>query len=210
VSSLRALSEAIAARDPYTRWHSDRVAVLAHAVADRLGCDQRRLRVLRVGGALHDIGKLAVAEAILAKPGPLTDAELAEVRAHPEVGARIVARVPALRPALPGVLYHHERWDGLGYPSRRRGHEIPLEARILAVADSFDAMTSNRPYRRALPREQALAEVDRCAGTQFDPEVAMAFLDVLESGVLAVAAGPRSTGWTRPRASSSPARSPRR
>ena len=188
MSSLRALSEAIAARDPYTRWHSDRVAVLAHAVADRLGCDQRRLRVLRVGGALHDIGKLAVAEAILAKPGPLTDAELAEVRAHPEVGARIVARVPALRPALPGVLYHHERWDGLGYPSRRRGHEIPLEARILAVADAYEAMIADRPYRAGMSDADARAELLRCAGTQFDPEVVEAFLSA-RTGVEALAAG---------------------
>jgi HD-GYP domain-containing protein (c-di-GMP phosphodiesterase class II) len=188
VSSLLALSHAIDARDPYTRGHSERVAALAHAVAGRLGCDARWLGVVRVGGALHDVGKLAVADTILRKPGPLTEAELAEVRAHPEVGARIVSLVPSLRPALPGVLYHHERWDGRGYPTRRRGREIPLEARILAVADSFDAMTSNRPYRAALPAEQALAEVDRCAGSQFDPDIALAFVEIWESGALGITA----------------------
>jgi len=145
-----------------------------------------------MGGALHDIGKLAVSEAILRKAGPLTEAELAEVQVHPETGARMIEATEELRPAIPCVLYHHERWDGGGYPSGRAGRLIPVEARILAVADSFDAMTSTRPYRGALPLEQALAEIDRCAGTQFDPELARMFLEACESGALAVTTVPRA------------------
>ena len=161
----------------------------------RLGCDESRLALLRLGGALHDIGKLVVSEAVLNKPGPLTSTEQAEVREHPEAGARMVALDRSLRPALPGVLYHHERWDGLGYPTGRAGKEIPLEARILAVTDSFDAMTSDRPYRAALTHEQAIAELERCSGSQFDPDVALVFLEAWESrafgieGVLRAAAG---------------------
>jgi HD-GYP domain-containing protein (c-di-GMP phosphodiesterase class II) len=181
VSALLALSEAIEARDPYTRGHSARVARTAHAVGVRLGCDESRLALLRLGGALHDIGKLVVSEAVLNKPGPLTSAEQAEVREHPEAGARMVALDRSLQPALPGVLYHHERWDGLGYPTGRAGTEIPLEARILAVTDSFDAMTSDRPYRAALTHEQAIAELERCSGSQFDPDVALVFLEAWES-----------------------------
>jgi HD-GYP domain-containing protein (c-di-GMP phosphodiesterase class II) len=159
---------------------------MAHAVGLRLGCDETRLAALGLGGALHDVGKLAVSETILSKPGPLTEAEVVEVRRHPEAGARLVVLDHTLRPAMPGVLYHHERWDGAGYPTGRAGAAIPFEARILAVVDSFDAMTSDRPYRPALPAEHAIEELDRCAGTQFDPDVALAFLDAWESGALGV------------------------
>ncbi len=184
MSALLALSEAIEARDPYTRGHSTRVARMAHAIGLRLGFDEARLAALGLGGALHDVGKLAVSEAILNKPGPLTEAEVEEVRRHPDTGARLVMLDDTLRPAIPGVLHHHERWDGAGYPSGRAGAEIPFEARILAVVDSFDAMTSNRPYRAALPAERAVAEVDRCSGSQFDPDVALAFLEAWESGAI--------------------------
>ena len=192
MGALLSLSEAIESRDPYTRGHSARVARMAHAVGLRLGCDQARLTLLGLGGALHDVGKLAVSEAVLNKRGQLTPEEWAEVRTHPEAGARLVALDRALRPALPGVLYHHERWDGCGYPSGRAGTEIPIEARILAVADSFDAMTSDRPYRAALPADRAIEEVDCCAGTQFDPDVAIAFLVAWESGAFGVTAALRA------------------
>jgi HD-GYP domain-containing protein (c-di-GMP phosphodiesterase class II) len=182
MSALLALSDAIEARDPYTRGHSVRVARTAHAVGLRLGCSKGSLTLLDLGGALHDVGKLVVSETILGKPGPLTVQELAEVRAHPEAGARLVALDRTLLPALPCVLYHHERWDGGGYPTGRAGMKIPVEARILAVVDCYDAMTSDRPYRAALPPEDAVAEVDRCAGTQFDPDVASAFVAAWESG----------------------------
>ena len=187
VVGLLALSDAIEARDPYTRGHSARVARMAHAVGLHLGFDETRLALLGLCGALHDVGKLVVSEAVLNKPGPLTDEELEEVRGHPAAGARMVALDRSLLPALPGVLYHHERWDGAGYPTGRAGASIPIEARILAVADSFDAMTSDRPYRIALPGEEAIAELDRCRGTQFDPDVALIFLEAWESGVFGIA-----------------------
>jgi HD-GYP domain-containing protein (c-di-GMP phosphodiesterase class II) len=186
MSTLLAISEAIEARDPYTRGHSVRVAQMALGLGMRLGCDDVLLGLLHLGGALHDVGKLVVSETILGKPGPLSEDELAQVRAHPEVGARMVALDRALRPTFPGVLFHHERWDGRGYPTGCAGVQIPLEARILAVVDCYDAMTSDRPYRAALAPEEAATEVDRCAGTQFDPDVAAAFLAAWESGTLGV------------------------
>ena len=185
---LTMLTGAIEARDPYTRGHSSRVTELAEALARRLGWGEERIASLRLGGPLHDIGKLAVSDDVLRKEGRLDADELAEIREHPKNGARLLLRVAALRAAIPYVLYHHERWDGTGYPSGKAGEEIPLEARILAVADAFDAMTSDRPYRRALTLEQALAEVDRCAGTQFDPRVAEVFLGLFAESELAEAA----------------------
>jgi putative nucleotidyltransferase with HDIG domain len=175
---LSMLSRAIEARDPYTRGHSTRVTELAEAVARRLGWSEGQIATLRVGGPLHDIGKLAVSDEVLCKEGRLDDDELAQIREHPKIGAKLLLRVTALREAIPYVLYHHERWDGTGYPSGKAGEEIPVEARVLAVADAFDAMTSDRPYRSALSHEEALAEVERCAGTQFDPKIARVFLEV--------------------------------
>jgi HD-GYP domain-containing protein (c-di-GMP phosphodiesterase class II) len=188
MSALLALSDAIEARDPYMRGHSVRVAQMALEVGVRLGCDNGRLGLLHLGGALHDVGKFVVAEAILAKPGPLTEAEFAQIREHPEAGARLVALDRGLRAAFPGVLFHHERLDGGGYPTGCAGAQIPLEARILAVVDCYDAMTSDRAYRSALRAEDAVAEVDRCAGSQFDPDVAVAFLAAWESGAGVTAA----------------------
>ena len=173
---LTVLTGAIEARDPYTRGHSARVTALAEEVARRLGWSEARLASLRIGGPLHDIGKLAVSDDVLRKEGRLDESELAQIREHPKIGARILLRMASLREAIPYVLYHHERWDGHGYPSGKAGEEIPLEARVLAVADAFDAMTSDRPYRRALSREEALTEVERCSGTQFDPEIVQVFL----------------------------------
>src|SRR5919201_2321039 len=154
---LAGLCEAIDAR-PYMRGHGERVCELAEAVAVRLGWHGDRLRRLRVGARLHDVGKLAVADELWHKPGRLTDDELAQVRRHPAAGARMLARVQELRFAIPYVLFHHECWDGDGYPSGKAGHAIPLEARILAVADAFDAMTSPRSYRPPLGHDAALAE----------------------------------------------------
>jgi HD-GYP domain-containing protein (c-di-GMP phosphodiesterase class II) len=165
---------------------------MAYEVGRRLDCDETDLALLQLGGALHDIGKIGVRDEVLHKPGPLTEDELSEVRAHPEIGARMVALDRALRAALPAVLYHHERWDGAGYPSGRAGPAIPLVARILGVVDSYDAMTSDRPYRRARPPAEAAGEVDRCAGTQFDPEIAQAFLGAWETGAFAAARRPAS------------------
>ena len=185
---LRVLTGAIEARDPYTRGHSSRVTALAEVVARRLGWSEEKLASLRIGGPLHDIGKLGVSDEVLRKEGRLDDGELAQIREHPKIGARMLLRMAALREAIPYVLYHHERWDGHGYPSGKAGEEIPIEARVLAVADAFDAMTSDRPYRRALSRREALAEVERCAGTQFDPEIARLFLELFAEAQLPAAA----------------------
>ena len=189
VTMLPMLSRAIEARDPYTQGHSTRVTVLAEAIARRLGWDEERLSHLQVGGPLHDLGKLAISDDVLSKPGRLDEHELAQIREHPKLGARILFRLSSFRKALPYVLYHHERWDGGGYPTGRSGEQIPLEARVLAIADAFDAMTSDRPYRRALSHEEAVAEVARCAGTQFDPEIVAVFLEVVgEAAPLTTAA----------------------
>jgi HD-GYP domain-containing protein (c-di-GMP phosphodiesterase class II) len=188
MEALLALSEAVEASDPYTRGHSARVARMAYEVGLRLDCDDSQLGRLLLGGTLHDIGKLAVRCEVLNKPGPLTAAELREVRAHPGIGARIVGLDRGLRAAMPAVLHHHERWDGGGYPTGRAGAAIPFEARILGVVDSYDAMTSDRPYRAALRTDQAAEEVDRCSGAQFDPDIAAAFLAAWESGAFFVTA----------------------
>lgn len=179
-----ALSQAIEARDPYTRGHSGRVAELAVVVARRLGWKESRLNALRLGGLLHDVGKLNLDGSILRKPGPLSEHEYGEIRRHPLAGARLIRGFEALRPALPYILFHHERWDGSGYPSGRSREQIPIGARILAVADAFDAMISFRPYRAPLTRRGALAEVAGGAGTQFDPVVVRAFLAAWSDGEL--------------------------
>ncbi|HEV7134555.1 MAG TPA: HD-GYP domain-containing protein [Gaiellaceae bacterium] len=174
---LGSISRALEERDQM-QGHGARVTALAEPVARRLGWDLDRLAALRVGAPLHDIGKVAIRPELLRKSGPLTLEERAEIQVHPTAGAALVVPMRTAREALPYVLFHHERWDGGGYPSGLRGRAIPLEARLIAVADAFDAMTSARPYRQALTTDRALAEIAICAGTQFDPMVAEAFLEV--------------------------------
>ena len=185
---LAALASAQAARDPTTAAHCSRVTELAERLAVWMGWDDARLRTLTIGARLHDIGKVMISETILRKRGPLSPQELAEIRTHPSAGARLIAPVDAAEPALPFILFHHERWDGTGYPANRVGSEVPEGARLLAVVDAFDAMTSTRPYRRALPTFHALAEIERCAGTQFDPDISYAFLKAWCAGAFADAA----------------------
>lgn len=179
---LTALSAAIEIRDPSIRGHSVRVAAIAEGVARWLGWSEDVLAIVRVGGHLHDVGKVSVPEQILRKPGPLAADELEIVRRHPAAGARLIGEIRRARCALPCVLYHHERWDGRGYPTGRAGVAIPVEARVLAVADAFDAMTSARPYRASLSSADAIVEVERCAGSQFDPQIARAFLEAWAAG----------------------------
>jgi HD-GYP domain-containing protein (c-di-GMP phosphodiesterase class II) len=181
---LAALSQAIEARDPYTRGHSERVSSLAQVVARRLGWKSSRLAALRVGALLHDVGKLNLDEVVLRKEGPLDDREYGEIKRHPLAGARLIRGVEALRPALPYILFHHERWDGRGYPTGRSREQIPTGARIVAVVDAFDAMISGRPYRPPLSIQAAITEVREGAGTQFDPGVVRAFLEAWSTGEL--------------------------
>ncbi len=178
---LASISRALEERDQ-THGHGARVAALAEPVAIRLGWERERIKLLRLAAPLHDIGKVKVRPQVLGKPGPLTLEEQAEIRAHPRAGASLVLELRRSWQALPYVLFHHERWDGGGYPAGLRGRAIPIEARILAVADAFDAMISPRPYRRALTHEHALSEIARCAGSQFDPRVAETFLAVWADG----------------------------
>lgn len=175
MGNLARLSAAIEARDPYARGHSSRVTVFAQAMARRMGLDKERLSVLRLGALLHDVGKLAVPSSVLLKRGPLTDAEFGQMRRHPVAGARMLETLGAPPMILPVVLHHHERWDGSGYPTGQKGDQIPLEARVLCIADSFDAMTSTRPYRAPKMPDEALAELGLCAGSQFDPAFVEAF-----------------------------------
>jgi HD-GYP domain-containing protein (c-di-GMP phosphodiesterase class II) len=177
---LATISLALEARDD-VQGHGARVAALAEPVARRLGWAEERISVLRFGAPLHDIGKLTVRGELLRRPGPLTLAEQLEIRVHPTAGAALVAPLRSARHALSYVLFHHERWDGGGYPCGLSGAAIPLEARLLGVADAFDAMTSARPYRPAVAADRALAELVICAGTQFDPLVVEAFLETWAS-----------------------------
>jgi HD-GYP domain-containing protein (c-di-GMP phosphodiesterase class II) len=191
VTRLSIFTAAMTVCDPSLEGHAARVAAHAEAVARRLGWTDEAIDDLRLGAALHDVGKVNVRPSLLSKPGRLDDAELAEVRAHPVEGAWLIAGVPSLAAALPYVLFHHERWDGGGYPTHRVGIEIPLEGRLLAVADAFDAMTSARPYCDARAFDGAVAEVERCSGTQFDPTIAVAFVEAYAAGEI-VAAEPLS------------------
>ncbi|MGI8846207.1 MAG: HD domain-containing phosphohydrolase, partial [Thermoleophilaceae bacterium] len=177
ISIVRMLAEAIEAKDPSTRLHSEEVAGYVSAVADRLDIESERREELVVASLLHDVGKIGISERILLKPGPLTPEERDAIEMHPRIGFHLVQQVPALEGIGQAVLHHHERYDGEGYPSGLAGEEIPLEARVVCVADSFSAMTSTRPYRQPLATEEALTEIERCAGTHFDPRVVALFVD---------------------------------
>jgi len=179
------LARAVDARDVYTGSHSQRVAELAARTARRLGLPDEEVELTRLAASLHDLGKLAIPEEILRKPGPLTEPERMVLERHPQIGFRMLESL-GVDPVADWVLHHHERWDGTGYPDRLPGEQIPLGARIIFVADAYDAMTSERVYRRRVTSEQAIAELQRCAGTQFDPDVVDAF-----AAELAVAAPAR-------------------
>jgi len=174
-ASLTVLANAIDLRDPYTRGHVERVTAYSLALAAQLGWTGRRLEQLRFGAILHDIGKIFIQETMLFKSLPLGDADWYEIRRHPIAGAEMIKDVPFLAQAVPIVRHHHERWDGSGYPDGLSGRDIPLPARIVTLADSFDAMTIDRPYRSARDPEDAYNEVVSNAGAQFDPQVVAAF-----------------------------------
>ena len=172
------LAKAVDARDAYTGSHSERVADLAARIARRLGSDDSLIELTRLAASLHDLGKLAIPEEILRKPSELNESERLVLQRHPQIGYRMLESL-GVEPIAEWVLHHHERWDGDGYPNRLRGEEIPLGARIIFVADAYDAMTSERVYRKPLTPAEALEELERCAGTQFDPSVVEAFSEEL-------------------------------
>jgi len=177
--AAESLAKAVDLRDTYTGSHSARVAELAAKVAARLGLDQELIELTRLAGSLHDLGKLAIPEEILRKPGPLTDPERLVLERHPQIGFRMLDSL-GIEPVADWILHHHERWDGNGYPDRLPGPQIPLGARIIFVVDAYDAMTSDRVYRGSLSPYEALEELERCAGTQFDPDVVVALSEELQ------------------------------
>jgi diguanylate cyclase (GGDEF)-like protein len=177
LGTVRVLAEAIQAKDLFLRGHSEEVSRYVAAVADKLGIETRRREELVFGSLLHDVGKIGISERILLKPDALTPEERTLIELHPRIGYRLIEQVPALKPIAPAVLHHHERYDGDGYPEGLAGEDIPIEARIICVADSFSAMTAERPYRGRMSLEQACGELERCAGTQFDPRVVDAFCE---------------------------------
>lgn len=204
VSSITALANAIDARDPYTRGHSERVAVYAVRIGEHVGLTGRDLDFLRYASLLHDVGKINIRDEILNKPGRLTDEEFQVMKRHPEYGAAIMMPVKAFQKIIPFMFYHHERYcSGGGYPVGLSGDAIPLEARIISVADAYDAMTSHRPYRRALSIEQAVQELIRNSGAQFDPKLVDLFLQILEEDPVFARSGIEASsraekeGWIR-------------
>jgi diguanylate cyclase (GGDEF)-like protein/putative nucleotidyltransferase with HDIG domain len=181
LSTIYALAATVDAKDSYTYGHSKKVAKYATDIAEALGYVQERIATLRAAALLHDIGKIGVSDELLVKAGPLSAEDWEPIRSHPKLGVAIIKHVESLSGCLAAIQYHHERFDGTGYPAGLKGENIPLDARILAVADTYDAMTSLRPYRHGkFTHEQALAEVERCAGTQFDPKIVDAFVRVYE------------------------------
>ena len=170
------LANVIEARDRYTRGHIERVQRYSLRLAHALDWDAERLVILEFGALLHDVGKVMVPRSILNKPDTLTESEWMILRRHPEVGAQMLTGIDHLRETAPYVLYHHERWDGKGYPTGLAARSIPVEARLLAITDAYDALLSERPYRTAYPIGRALDEIQRCSGTQFDPELVNVFV----------------------------------
>ncbi len=178
IQTLAALARTVEVRDPYTAHHTERVTAYALMLADRMGLSPAEQNHIKIGTPLHDIGKIGIDDAILRKPGKLTPQEYELMKEHTLKGAAILESIPALGPVIPIVRHHHERWDGSGYPDGLSMERISRLARVVAVADAFDAMTSNRPYRPAMPLEQAFAELVARAGSHFDPECVEAFLSL--------------------------------
>jgi putative nucleotidyltransferase with HDIG domain len=174
-STVSSLANAIDAKSPWTKGHSERVMRIASRIGRELGLSEPEVEKVRLAGLLHDIGKIGIIEKLLEKPETLDEEEFPPMRLHPEIGVGILKPIEQLEDVRPGVLHHHEHFDGSGYPAGLAGEEIPLLARIVAVADSFDAMLSNRPYKKGLALEDAVKELHRCAGSQFDPRVVAAF-----------------------------------
>lgn len=174
--SLRAIISSLEEKDSYTHGHSIRVAEYSVLLAEEMALSEVEIREVELSALFHDIGKIGIPDSVLLKPARLSRAEFEIMKSHPVRSARILEKVSLLRNLIPGIKYHHERFDGLGYPEGLAGNDIPLYARIILIADTYDAMTSTRPYRLALDKEVAFAELVRCAGTQFDPLLVEHFL----------------------------------
>jgi len=182
IATVRALAEAVDAKDQYTRGHSTRVAAYAVAIARELGLSDEEIEGIETAAYLHDVGKIGISDRILLKPGKLTLQEMEAVRNHPKIGAKILSPINFPWEIVPIIFQHHERYSGGGYPNKLSYEEIHIGARILVVADSYEAMTSERPYRSALSQQTAIEELKKCSGTQFDPVIVEAFLKILERG----------------------------
>jgi len=177
LDSVKVLVEAIDAKDPYTRGHSDRVTRMSLKIAFQLGFAEERLESLEYGALLHDIGKIGIKDEVLQKPGTLDSGEYQYIQEHPLIGVKIIEGLDFFKDKIPMIRHHHEHYDGSGYPDGLLGEAIPLEARIIAVSDAFDAMTSARPHRGMMPLQDVLMELEKCKGTQFDPKVLEIFLN---------------------------------
>ncbi|HEU4401147.1 MAG TPA: HD domain-containing phosphohydrolase [Candidatus Polarisedimenticolia bacterium] len=183
MGTIKALAEAIDEKDPYTRGHSERVNRYAIILAKQLGLGTKEIREVHISSLFHDIGKIGIEDKILRKPAALTAEEYEVMKQHPEKGAQMLSKIKAMKDIIPGMRFHHERWDGSGYPLRLRGEQIPLAARIVAVADAFDAMTTNRPYQKAMPYDKAIARLYDLADRAFDRKVVAAFAEAYKVGV---------------------------
>ena len=181
MESIQTLRYTVEAKDAYTRGHSDRVSEYSVLIGEALGLPEEDIKKLKIGGLFHDIGKIGVPDSILQKAGKLSDDEYSEIKNHPSIGAHILSTASIFQDIIPIVKHHHERYDGKGYPSQLAGESIPYLARITAVADTFDAMTSKRSYRDSLPLDYVITEFERCKGTQFDPKIADVFIDILKN-----------------------------
>jgi len=183
-ASLTALARAIELRDRYTGGHIERVTEYSIAIGNQLGWSESRLEALRYGAILHDIGKIHISKSILSKNTELNETEIQEIRNHPRIGSEMIRDIPYLSGAVEIIKHHHERWDGGGYPDGLEGEEIPPGARIVGVADAFDAMISHRPYSPAHSMEEAFSEIKRCQGAQYDPKVVSAFIQAWDARII--------------------------
>ena len=181
LESIQTLRYTVEAKDRYTRGHSDRVSEFSVLIGKHMGLSEKDLKTLKIGGLFHDIGKIGIPDSILLKEGKLDDNEYSEIKNHPSIGKHILSNASIFADIIPIVYHHHEKYNGTGYPEQLAGEQIPFLARIAAVADTFDAMTSKRSYRNAIPIEYVRAEIEKCSGTQFDPEIAKVFLDILDN-----------------------------
>ncbi|MCS6884378.1 MAG: HD domain-containing protein [Acidobacteriota bacterium] len=184
IGSVRALAEAIDGKDTYTRGHSERVMKYSAIIAKQMGLSDEEVEDIRIAGILHDVGKIGIDDKILKKPAALTDEEYKVMKQHPQIGAKIMSEIPQMKKYIPGMFYHHECLDGHGYPLGLRGEQIPLMARIIAVADVFDAMTTNRPYQKAMETEFALERIKSFVGTRYDGKVVDALIEAFRAGKL--------------------------